>query len=131
MDDVSNLDSIEKFMFAKDDLHVSKVWVATFQMLRLCENMIEETHNDFLDWSSKLLATFKQGRGGKKQLGERSDALKQEIKDMTREWHKWEGGLKNKFGQLRGRFKEKRQDFTSLTGIVSVPFEAGCVSGAC
>ncbi|KAH3916527.1 hypothetical protein HBH56_059770 [Parastagonospora nodorum] len=95
------------------DQNLSVTYFKIFQLLRTCGNMIEETHQDFLDWHAKILSTFKNDL--EEQLDAQGPVTDVDMKKMREEWKKWKNKSKRRFEELRGRFKDKQQDVLSLT----------------
>ncbi|KAH5426722.1 hypothetical protein HBI47_116620 [Parastagonospora nodorum] len=95
------------------DHNLSVTYFKIFQLLRTCGIMIEETHQDFLDWHAKILSTFKNDL--EEQLDAQGPVTDVDMKKMREEWKKWKNKSKRRFEELRGRFKDKQQDVLSLT----------------
>ncbi|EAT90237.2 hypothetical protein SNOG_02025 [Parastagonospora nodorum SN15] len=116
--DLSDYDPKRLLMFDDKDQNLSVTYFKIFQLLRTCGNMIEETHQDFLDWHAKILSTFKNDL--EEQLDAQGPVTDVDMKKMREEWKKWKNKSKRRFEELRGRFKDKQQDVLSLTESVGL-----------
>lgn len=129
MTELSDPDRLDVLMFDDNQALVSKAYFKIFQMLRTFDSMIQETHNDFRDWSFELLGSLKDYSLGDEDVGIPRALLEGEVNKVCDEWDEWVKRLNSRFGEMRGRFQEKQRDFITLTGIVST-FLFPLVSGA-